>query len=31
LTPLLKQLRTELKSVSVDVGDYQRYLERKYR
>jgi len=31
LTPLLKQLRAEMKGVSVDVGDYYRYLERKYR
>ena len=31
LTPLLRQLRSETKSVSVDVADYHRYLERKYR
>ncbi len=31
LTPLLKRLRAELKGVSVDVADYPRYLERKYR
>jgi hypothetical protein len=31
LTPLLRQLRSELKGVSVDVADYHRYLERKYR
>jgi hypothetical protein len=31
LTPLLKQLRMEMKDVSVDAGGYYRYLERKYR
>jgi hypothetical protein len=31
LTPLLKQLREELKGVTVDAGDYRSYLERKYR
>ena len=31
LTPLLKQLRVEMKGVSVDLADYHRYLERKYR
>jgi hypothetical protein len=31
LTPLLGRLRAELKGVSVDRGDYHRYLERKYR
>ena len=31
LTPLLKRLRAEMKGVSVDVADYHRYLERKYR
>jgi hypothetical protein len=31
LTPLLRRLRAEMKGVSVDVTDYHRYLERKYR
>lgn len=31
LTPVLKQLRVEMKGVSVDRGSYHRYLERKYR
>jgi hypothetical protein len=31
LTPLLKGVRAELKGVRVDVDDYRRYLERKYR
>jgi hypothetical protein len=31
LTPLLRRLRSELKGVSLDVREYQRYLERKYR
>lgn len=31
LSPLLKQLRAETKGVSVDLADYRRYLERKYR
>jgi len=31
LTPLLKQIRAETKGVSVEVADYHRYLERKYR
>jgi Family of unknown function (DUF6364) len=31
VTPLLRQLRAELKGVSLDVREYQRYLERKYR
>ena len=31
VTPLLKQLRAEMKGVSVDVAEYYRYLERKYR
>lgn len=30
-TPVLKRLRSELKRASVDVADYRRYLERKYR
>ena len=31
ITPLLKQLRADLKGVTGDVSDYHRYLERKYR
>lgn len=31
VTPLLKQLRADLKGVTGDVSDYHRYLERKYR
>jgi hypothetical protein len=31
VTPLLRQLRAELKGVSVDIRDYQQYLRRKYR
>lgn len=31
VTPLLKQLREDLKGVTGDVSDYHRYLERKYR
>ena len=30
-TPLLRQLREELRGVTVDRHDYRRYLERKYR
>ena len=30
-TPVLKRLRSELKRASVEVADYRRYLERKYR
>jgi hypothetical protein len=30
-SPVLKRLRSELKRASVDVGDYRRYLDRKYR
>jgi hypothetical protein len=31
ITPRLKQLRAELKGVSLDISDYHKYLERKYR
>ena len=31
ITPLLKQLRADLKGVKGDISDYHRYLERKYR
>ena len=31
VTPILRQLRTDLKGVSGDGSDYRRYLERKYR
>lgn len=31
VTPLLKQLRADLKGVKGDVSDYYKYLERKYR
>jgi len=31
ITPRLKQLRAELKGVTLDISDYHKYLERKYR
>ena len=31
MTPVLRRLRAELEGVTVDVADYRRYLERKYR
>lgn len=31
LTPLLQQVRSETKGLSVDQAEYRRYLERKYR
>ena len=31
VTPLLKQLRADLKGVTFDISDYHKYLERKYR
>jgi hypothetical protein len=31
LTPVLRQLRNDLKGVRLDRSDYYRYLERKYR
>ena len=31
VTPRLKQLREELKGVTLDISDYHKYLERKYR
>lgn len=31
VTPLLKQLREDFKGVTLDISDYHKYLERKYR
>ena len=31
VTPLLKKLREDFKGVTLDVSDYHKYLERKYR
>ena len=31
ITPLLRQLRADLKGMTGDVSEYHRYLERKYR
>ena len=31
VTPLLKKLREDFKGVTLEVSDYHKYLERKYR
>ena len=31
VTPLLKKLREDFKGVTLDVSQYHKYLERKYR
>jgi len=31
VTPLLRQLREDLKGATLDISDYHKYLERKYR